>query len=92
MSPRPCVGRLGSDPVEMDLFDVDSNGRVQVALLPHVCVCCSLTIPYVCMYVFMYICMYVRPLGNAAHPHVLPHPAAVCAGNAEVSEQITRCV
>lgn len=33
---RPCVGQLGPDPVEMDLFDVvDGAGRVQLALLPH---------------------------------------------------------
>ena len=54
---RPCVGRLGSDPVEMDLFDVDSNGRIQVALLPHVCVVMILRHAVL---ILMYVCMYVR--------------------------------
>ena len=50
------MGRLGSDPVEMDLFDVDSNGRIQVALLPHVCVVMILRHAVL---ILMYVCMYV---------------------------------
>ena len=32
---RPCVGELGMEPVEMDMLDIDNNGHIQVALLPH---------------------------------------------------------
>ena len=32
---RPCVGDLGSEPVEAEMFDRDGYGNVQVALLPH---------------------------------------------------------
>ena len=32
---RPCVGDLGSDPVESEMFDRDGYGNIQVALLPH---------------------------------------------------------
>ena len=32
---RPCVGDLGSDPVEAEMFDRDGFGNIQVALLPH---------------------------------------------------------
>ena len=32
---RPCTGELGPEPVELEMFDRDSRGVVQVALLPH---------------------------------------------------------
>lgn len=32
---RPCVGELGSEPVEADMFDQDSEGRVQIVLLAN---------------------------------------------------------
>eukprot|EP01041_Mallomonas_annulata_P001319 gene1319-2541_t len=32
---RPCVGELGLEPVEAEVFDRDGYGNVQVALLPH---------------------------------------------------------
>ena len=32
---RPCVGELGEDPVEAEMFDTDGYGNVQVALLPQ---------------------------------------------------------
>jgi hypothetical protein len=32
---RPCVGEVGSDPVEAEMFDTDDKGRIQVVLLPH---------------------------------------------------------
>jgi hypothetical protein len=32
---RVCVGVLGSDPVEAEMFDKDGYGNIQVALLPH---------------------------------------------------------
>jgi hypothetical protein len=32
---RACVGVLGSDPVEAEMFDKDGYGNIQVALLPH---------------------------------------------------------
>ena len=32
---RPCVGELGPEPVELEMFDKDSRGVVNVALLPH---------------------------------------------------------
>jgi len=31
----PCIGELGLDPVEADMFDCDGNGKVQVTLLPN---------------------------------------------------------
>lgn len=32
---RACIGTVGSDPVEADMFDVDGNGNIQVSLLSH---------------------------------------------------------
>ncbi len=32
---RPCVGEVGSDPVEVEMFDTDDAGRIQVVLLPY---------------------------------------------------------
>lgn len=32
---RPCIGELGLEPVEADMFDKDGYGNIQVALLPH---------------------------------------------------------
>lgn len=32
---KPCVGELGMEPVEAEMFDRDGNGNVQVVLLPH---------------------------------------------------------
>jgi len=32
---RPCVGELGPEPIELEMFDKDSRGVVHVALLPH---------------------------------------------------------
>jgi len=32
---EPCVGELGPDPIETDMFDRDAYGNIQVALLPH---------------------------------------------------------
>lgn len=32
---RPCVGELGGDPVELEMFDRDGMGNTQVALLAH---------------------------------------------------------
>lgn len=32
---RPCVGKLGSEPIEGDMFDMDGHGHVQVSLLPQ---------------------------------------------------------
>ena len=32
---RPCTGELGPEPAEVEMFDRDSRGTVQVALLPH---------------------------------------------------------
>ena len=32
---EPCIGELGPDPIETDMFDRDAYGNIQVALLPH---------------------------------------------------------
>ncbi len=32
---RPCVGELGSDPIEAEMFDRDGDGKIQVTLLPN---------------------------------------------------------
>lgn len=47
---RPCIGDLGEDPVEADMFDRDGYGNVQVALLPHE----TLYIPFTLMTLIPY--------------------------------------
>jgi Ca2+-binding EF-hand superfamily protein len=55
---RPCVGELGADPVEAEMFDTDSLGNVQVALLANE----TLHIPFT----FMTLAPYTPPERGAA--------------------------
>ena len=56
---RPCVGKIGEDPVEADMFDQDALGNVQIALLANE----TLHIPFT----FMTLVPYTPPERKGAN-------------------------
>jgi len=57
----PCVGELGSEPVEAEMFDRDGYGNVQIALLPHE----TLALPFTFMTLVPHKPLMKKPLRRA---------------------------